>query len=273
MVLLREPTNELGFSPGISRVRVKANEFHARRHRRARAPVPVLALRDNQDGARCSRASCSATGKRLPGPASITIALTRAGIPCAGHTNSLAVIKPSATTSAIAAPNTFRLPGERLRRVSAARWGLGPHPGAAVSAGHELTSVTLLGRPSRHGLIWRRCHAEALIALVGPDQHRGVNSHSGEPDHLTYAVDPLHRGLPGRHHYDRIGCPRRQVISTESRVEGSQSEQNVSRARGIHHRLGGLRGAQPKRYRRSADQPVPHHHGQEAPPLAARRCG
>ncbi len=46
-------------------------------------------------GARCARASRSATARRSPGPSSITMASTLAGMPCCGQTNKRAVATPS----------------------------------------------------------------------------------------------------------------------------------------------------------------------------------
>jgi hypothetical protein len=49
MVLLREPAGKLRFAAGIGRVRVKADELHAWHSRRARASVPMPALRDSEN--------------------------------------------------------------------------------------------------------------------------------------------------------------------------------------------------------------------------------
>ncbi len=49
MVLLREPASELRFAAGIARVRVKADKLHAWHSRRARASVPMPALRDSEN--------------------------------------------------------------------------------------------------------------------------------------------------------------------------------------------------------------------------------
>ena len=40
---------------------------------------------------------------------------------------------------------------------------------------------------------------EALVALVSSDQDDGIQACSGKPNHLAYAMNLLHRRLPGGH--------------------------------------------------------------------------
>src|SRR5215831_16822215 len=49
-------------------------------------------------GARCAQARPREVGRRLPGPLSITMASTRAGIPRSGHTNRRAVATANTAT-------------------------------------------------------------------------------------------------------------------------------------------------------------------------------
>jgi len=56
-----------------------------------------------------------------------------------------------------------------------------------------------------HRLIEITHRAKAFIVLVRADQHRGVQAHSGEPDHVSHGTDSRPRGQPGGHHGYRVG--------------------------------------------------------------------
>ena len=120
MVLLREPAGEPASPRVLAGFGSKQMSFTPGTAGGHGPPYPCRPCETARIGARCSRASCSATGRRLPGPASITIAPTQAGIPSVGHTKSRAVAKPNTTAKASAATDARRQPRKDLWRVSAA---------------------------------------------------------------------------------------------------------------------------------------------------------
>ena len=75
-------------------------------------------------------------------------------------------------------------------------------------------------------------NAEAFIVPIRSDQDGGIKPCSGEPYHLSHAVDLLSRGAPGGNHHNRIGSPGRDVVAAQGRVEGDQGEQKVGRGTG-----------------------------------------
>ena len=76
------------------------------------------------------------------------------------------------------------------------------------------------------------CHAEALVGLVGPDEHGGDQARAGEPYHLADGMDLRPRRTPGRHHDDGVGCPGCEVLTADRGVKGDQGKQEVRRGTG-----------------------------------------
>jgi hypothetical protein len=83
-------------------------------------------------------------------------------------------------------------------------------------------------------------YPEALVALVSSDQDDGIQACSGKPNHLAYAMNLLHRRLPGGHQHHHVGCPCPQVISAKGRIKGGEGKQQVSRGAGGHQGRIGL---------------------------------
>ena len=73
-------------------------------------------------------------------------------------------------------------------------------------------------------VLWWVRHAEAIVGLVGPDNHGGNQARTGETCHLTDCMDPRPRRPSGSYYHDGIGCPRREVLAAHARVEGGECE-------------------------------------------------
>ena len=100
--------------------------------------------------------------------------------------------------------------------------------------------MRLLESCRRIGDLGRERYAEALIALVGPDHYGRDRMGTREPDHLPDRPDPGRGRLPGRHHDHDVGCPCRQVLPAERRIEGYQGKQDVRRITGGNEGFIGL---------------------------------
>ena len=108
-------------------------------------------------------------------------------MPCAGQTSSRAVTTPNTTTTATMAANARRRAREGGCRLAAAPWlVLNLMPSDGGRAAHKSPAEDIYARP----LVWPARRPEALIALVRPDQHDGIQSGPGKSYHFAYAMDP-----------------------------------------------------------------------------------
>jgi len=86
-------------------------------------------------------------------------------------------------------------------------------------------------------------HAQAVVSLVGPDDHGGDQTRAGEPGHFADGMD-FRPGRPaGSYHRYGIGRPRREVLAADGRVKGRQGQQQVSRRASSYQRVSGLLSA------------------------------